>query len=68
MIDEAVSVLRTGREAASAWMLLGTSFAFAEHDPEGARHAFARRISRAERPRHRARADAVLIGPCAATI
>jgi predicted ATPase/DNA-binding SARP family transcriptional activator len=42
MIDEAVSVLRTGREAASAWMLLGTSFAFAENDPEGAQHAFAR--------------------------
>ncbi len=42
MIDEAVSVLRTGREAASTWMLLGTSFAFAENDPEGGQHAFAR--------------------------
>ncbi|HEX6096575.1 MAG TPA: BTAD domain-containing putative transcriptional regulator [Thermoanaerobaculia bacterium] len=42
MIDEAVSVLRTGRDAASAWMLLGTSFAFAENDPEGAQNAFAR--------------------------
>ena len=42
MIDEAVSVLRTGREAASAWMLLGTSFAFADGDHEGAQHAFAR--------------------------
>ena len=42
MIDEAVSVLRTGREAANAWMLLGTAFAFAEHDHEGAEHAFAR--------------------------
>ncbi|HEV7240016.1 MAG TPA: BTAD domain-containing putative transcriptional regulator [Thermoanaerobaculia bacterium] len=42
MIDEAVSTLRTGREAASAWMLLGTSFAFAENDHEGAQNAFNR--------------------------
>jgi predicted ATPase/DNA-binding SARP family transcriptional activator len=42
LVEEAVSILRTGREAASAWTLLGTSFAFAEHDHEGAAHAFAR--------------------------
>ena len=42
MIDEAVSVLKTGREAAMAWTLLGTSFAFADGDHEGAQHALAR--------------------------